>query len=176
MSTHIKTLTRIANAIASAVNTKLGADVTLREMRIEYAPLPAATKAKLDAELVHYFASVAGLAVKTRDKGGKDYWCNLVVEGERVDGKNTLRYGRVMTALSRSREALFAAEMGLVKLNKKTGKWEHAKKAAPAAGNAQEVAVAAMQKCVAKALEGGNKAEIKALKREVTALLLLLAS
>lgn len=167
MSKQVRTLTRIATAIVSHVNAQTALTAERATLLKQAQTLALPEKAKIDAELVNYYAVQAGVMVKPRTKGEPaEGRCNLVAEWARTEDKGlTPKSNAASVALSRARSILFASEKGDEK--------KAAKKNKPAANEAVFDKLEAM---AALAIKGHDKAQIKALKQRVTAVLLMLSA
>ncbi len=164
MAKQVRTLTKIATAIVSNVNARIAAEQDMKALAAQCAALADSEKAKIDAELVNYYAAQAGVSVKAREKGEPQPGrCNLVAAWERDDEKKlTAKSNAASVALSRARAILFVIEK------------KEAKKAPKKASN--DDTFAQLEKMAALAVKAGDKAQIKAMKQRVTAIMLMLSA
>lgn len=163
MSKQVRTLTRIATAIVSHVNAQTALTQERAALLKQAQTLALPEKAKIDAELVNYYAVQANVPVKAREKGeAGEGRCSLVAVWARDEEKKlTSKSNAASVALSRARAILFGVEKGKAK---KT----------PQASN--EAVFDKLEKMAALAVSGHDKAQIKALKQRVTAVLLMLSA
>lgn len=167
MAKQTRTIVALASRIVANVNARMAADVDMKALAAECSELALADRAKIDAELVNYFAVQAGVNVKQRTKGeAAEGRCSLVAEWARNDeGKLTEKSNRASVALSRARAILFADQFE--------------KKAKPAKTkvdqSSPESVFDALDKLAAAALASGDKKAIKALKQRAQAVFLMLA-
>lgn len=109
---HHNTLSRIATAIVDWSNKVTASHVERAKLLADADKLALPEKQKIDTELVTYYASVAGVGVKAREKGDAMF-CNLTAAWARDDDKKlTPKSQAAAMALSRSRGILFAREKG----------------------------------------------------------------
>lgn len=181
MSKQVRTIASIASRIACATDKAESLSDELRAIRLDVAGWNADDKRVLDAECVAYVATTRGLTIKERDsnKGKvKPYWSRMVIVGERTaEGKATDAYNRANVALNRARGVVFAVEEGRLTFDKKAGEWKETRapaKARPAASN--ESVFDKLEAMAALAIKGHDKAQIKALKQRVTAIMLMLSA
>jgi len=162
MSKHVKTLTAIATAIVSHVNAQTALTQERAGLLKQAQGLSAPEKAKIDAELVNYYAAQASVGVKERSKGEPaEGRCALVAAWERDDaGKLTKKSNAASVALSRARSILFATQKAIAKKG---------------AESSNDAVFARMEKMAALAVKSGDKAQIKDMKKRVTAIMLMLA-
>jgi hypothetical protein len=163
MSKQVRTLTRIATAIVSHVNAQTALTAERATLLKQAQTLAPTEKAKIDAELVNYYAVQASVPVKAREKGeAAEGRCSLVAVWARDEEKKlTTKSNAASVALSRARSILFGVEKGKAKK-------------APQASN--EAVFDKLEKMAALAVSGGDKAQIKALKQRVTAVMLMLSA
>lgn len=168
MAKQTRTIVALASRIVANVNARMAADVEMKTLAAECSELALADRAKIDTELVNYYAVQAGVNVKPRTKGeAAEGRCNLVAEWARNDeGKLTEKSNRASVALSRARAILFADQFE--------------KKAKPAKAkvdtNSPESVFEALEKIAATALASGDRKAIKSLKARAQAVFLMLAS
>lgn len=112
-------LTTIAAAIVSNINERMGAELKAKELAVQCAKMGAKQKREVDAELVTYYAAMAGVGTKKREKGeAQPGRCNLVAVWERDDNKKlTAASNRASVALSRARAILFPVAGAAKKVN-----------------------------------------------------------
>lgn len=175
MAKQNRTIVALASRIVANVNARIAADVDMKALAEECSTLALADRAKIDAELVNYYAVQAGVGVKERTKGdATEGRCNLVAVWARDEEKKlTEKSNRASVALSRARAILFA-DLFPAKSTDKT----KAKKAAATKAKADtpEAVFDALEKLAAAALKEGNKAAIKNLKARAQAIFLMLAA
>ena len=171
MAKQNRTIVALASRIVANVNARIAADVDMKALAEECSTLALADRAKIDAELVNYYAVQAGVGVKERTKGeAAEGRCNLVAVWARDEEKKlTEKSNRASVALSRARAILFA-DLFPAK--------DKAKKAAASKAKADtpEAVFDALEKLAAAALKEGNKAAIKSLKQRAQAIFLMLAA
>jgi len=107
MSKHAKTLTAIGTALAHWSNSVTINEIGRKAVLAQCEGLTLAEKQHVDGELVAYYAGVAGVEVRARDKA-HPLFCGSAPAWERND-KGTVSHPAAM-ALSRARGVLFAVE------------------------------------------------------------------
>jgi len=163
MSKQVRTLTRIATAIVSHVNAQTALTAERATLLKQAQTLALPEKAKIDAELVNYYAVQANVPVKAREKGeAGEGRCSLVAVWARDEEKKlTSKSNAASVALSRARAILFATQKA---------------KAKKSVQSSNEAVFDKLEKLAALAVEKHDKAQIKALKQRVTAVLLMLSA
>ena len=68
MAKQNRTIVALASRIVANVNARIAADVDMKTLVEECSTLALADRAKIDAELVNYYAVQAGVGVKERTK------------------------------------------------------------------------------------------------------------
>ena len=172
MAKQNRTIVALASRIVANVNARIAADVDMKALAAECSELALADRAKIDCELVNYYAVQAGVEVKERSKGeAAEGRCSLVAVWARDEEKKlTEKSNRASVALSRARAILFADQFEKKAKPATKGKAEAKVPATP------EAVFAGLEKIAALALKSGDKAQIKALKARTQAIFLMLAS
>ena len=172
MAKQNRTIVNIATRIVANTNARIAAAEDTKALVIECSTLALADRAKIDCELVNYYAVQAGVEVKERSKGeAAEGRCSLVAVWARNDeGKLTEKSNRASVALSRARAILFADQFEKKAKPAAKGKADAKVPATP------EAVFAGLEKLAALAVKSGDKAQIKALKARTQAIFLMLAS
>lgn len=109
MSKQQRTLSAIATALVSLGNTSIQQRMDRAALKAQAATLSAAEKAKVDEEVVTYYAAKVGVSVHERSKASGKGYGMLVPDFERVDSTITdKRQNAANTAITECRKILFA--------------------------------------------------------------------
>ena len=109
MSKQQRTLSAIATALVSLGNTSIQQRMDRAALKAQAATLSAAEKAKVDEEVVTYYAAKCGVTVHERSKASSKGYGMLVPDFERVDSTITdKRQNAANTAITECRKILFA--------------------------------------------------------------------
>lgn len=158
MSKQVMTTAKFAtNLVTYAITSASASD--MRTALIEYAPkLTKADRVHVDEKVARAIGASYGVKTKHAEKNGV---LSMLCFAVRDDEGNVIPAARnAATALSRARSVL---------LGKK-------KTASAPNGDASEATLTKLEKIAAETIKGHDKAQIKALKQRVTAVLLMLSA
>lgn len=109
MSKQQRTLSAIATALVSLGNTSIQQRMDRAALKAQAATLSAAEKAKVDEEVVTYYAAKCGVTVHERSKASSKGYGMICADFERVDGSIVdKKQNAAQTAISECRKILFA--------------------------------------------------------------------